>query len=1194
MSTPPVTNGLSKGKKKTKLVKVPRGNRAQSHSKLHCLDCGTPVAVYDLSGLKCVGNACAYECLKCKGKIRMISRNTIDSLLKTGCGVKTCKVKHKVVQAPDRVKQDVSFHEIRKKALPPTPSPKAQTPVVSGTSTPTPVAVRPKKIVPKARVSPALSGQVTPKAKDGKKRRTAPLVLKDDEDLNDPLTKELLTLVKRFRLKTRMDGYVPDGPVPGDGDIEINWLYPRFNDDGVPINGSYFIWPLLNIHVGLNVFSWGFVYTDYTTKRTVMDINGVQKTIVAICAQGKLEVAAGKYLTKLITMTDTFGIFQVQSAGVANYTWCKIDEETQDNYLMTASVRNKKFSRSILDTQGGFYSLLDSGGTFSDLTSYMSGKSIDASSVRVAASIASRNVTDPKASAMLTAKVSKDNTVFVSSNKHKLSDGRSWSRPWTLFGWFYTKIRAHNKNVSDPFVDAINWAPILAALLFVATILYHYYNKRRMDKKFLEYKSFGFSAPGWLARLFMLGILKSRLSFTKTSWADFKNLFFKNGPVDPIVVDTECFEYAPVKECDADARWSIDYSRFRCKPTFGNQLIGVAVVENIPMMPRTCTHNEHRAVTQRQLRPTVRPKEGFWDERKVEVEQLFRQLDREWVYVTVDRVNLIVNLRGSWQTIDFKLWYRNLSPNARKGVDDVIKHFRPLRKKDLSIKAFVKRENTPICGDKRALATFDPRLISGRSAKYQMETGPATYTITKLVASLWHPNNNITYSSGLTAEKVGAWYSEALSDFSRPIIIENDASRFDSSVSVPALKYEFHVYRRLGMPQSFIRTLRYQYKTWGYTPGGVSFSVPGTRKSGDGNTSVGNTILNAAIMFYCFKQLGCKHFRILINGDDSISVIDEIDYDKVVKVIKEIWLQAGFEVKVLVYSDPWLAQFCSGRFYPVEGGYRFAPKIGRLVSKLGFSKDKITRTYDTLVRLKGIGLGLQNTVSFLPIAGGYVANMVNIQVEAQPIKEKYKILSDTEAKADETTWAMVSHVYGVAVDELVKLDDWFRKTVFPSMIKSEILTRMCDVDASEKRVPGAFSAFGLGVRCLVSKVCGFWLGVHEEIVESVSWAFGKGFPSLQWMINYGSELQCYFIAPVVEELTRSCYPITTTTLLIVFETLMFAQLLYEPGMDLKSYDRQVRGFFITRLLGHGALYLINQFDVRLAIVCHMLLNWSVA
>jgi hypothetical protein len=95
-------------------------------------------------------------------------------------------------------------------------------------------------------------------------------------------------------------------------------------------------------------------------------------------------------------------------------------------------------------------------------------------------------------------------------------------------------------------------------------------------------------------------------------------------------------------------------------------------------------------------------------------------------------------------------------------------------------------------------------------------------------------------------------------------LFENDYTQFDSTISSHALKAEFDIYDAFGVKccklpmlnNPMINWAKYvlnsQLYTIGYDGFGNLYELEGNRKSGDPNTSCGNTIVNGLANAYVF------------------------------------------------------------------------------------------------------------------------------------------------------------------------------------------------------------------------------------------------------------------------------------------------------------------------------------------------------
>jgi hypothetical protein len=289
----------------------------------------------------------------------------------------------------------------------------------------------------------------------------------------------------------------------------------------------------------------------------------------------------------------------------------------------------------------------------------------------------------------------------------------------------------------------------------------------------------------------------------------------------------------------------------------------------------------------------------------------------------------------------------------------------------------------------------DPRPISSIGNKINVHLGPWMYAFSKWLTRRCGVHKRLTYASGLTGEAVGEWFRYWRQELSPCIGVENDFSRFDGTIQTPALLEEIAYYESCGV-EGFARdALHAQLYTKAYMmckrdDEALTYAVPGTRKSGDPNTSCGNTLLNMAFHVYLFKVLGIPDdaWALIALGDDCLALVKKqyqsyVSITRIRAIANDFGLLAKPQLRIRLAD----AEFCSKLFWPVEDGVILGPKVGRLVSKIGWSVDchpKVLQHY------RGVILGLQTSMTFMPGLREYWLKVMNITmgVKAKPI-EKY-------------------------------------------------------------------------------------------------------------------------------------------------------------------------------------------------------------
>jgi hypothetical protein len=125
--------------------------------------------------------------------------------------------------------------------------------------------------------------------------------------------------------------------------------------------------------------------------------------------------------------------------------------------------------------------------------------------------------------------------------------------------------------------------------------------------------------------------------------------------------------------------------------------------------------------------------------------------------------------------------------------------------------------------------------------------------------------------------------------------------------------------------------LEAQGYTIGYDNFGTQYERMGMRKSGDPNTSVGNTIINGLCHLYCLHKQFCKtrdldmmdvnnaikdmDCKLAVLGDDNLGRILAEFREYVENQLKEDMLRLGLKAKSNIKTNVYDAEYCSGRMW---------------------------------------------------------------------------------------------------------------------------------------------------------------------------------------------------------------------------------------------------------------------------------------
>jgi len=298
------------------------------------------------------------------------------------------------------------------------------------------------------------------------------------------------------------------------------------------------------------------------------------------------------------------------------------------------------------------------------------------------------------------------------------------------------------------------------------------------------------------------------------------------------------------------------------------------------------------------------------------------------------------------------------------------------------------------------------------------------HRVSKILASHWNVDQKICYTSGLTAEEIGAWRGQY--NDRDVTVVECDMSRYDSCQGLECYENGLVLYDHCGI-QSYgnaAYAIESMKKIHGYTSKGVKYSVDYTMTSGSADTSVRNSLNNGATMEWAMRKFSsiwpCT-WRMLVHGDDNLLVIEGAMPGKMrtvlQKSLKTAFLTLGLNAKIKI-SDEWSeVEYCSSLFWPVADGFVLGPKVGKRLPKLGFSLRKLDAG-----EVKGMLHGLQHEAGFIPLFAEYakicLSKLKHVKVkEYRDDRKVYKSLAVSRHKTCAETEVFFLERYGVTMDE---------------------------------------------------------------------------------------------------------------------------------------------------------------------------------
>lgn len=271
-----------------------------------------------------------------------------------------------------------------------------------------------------------------------------------------------------------------------------------------------------------------------------------------------------------------------------------------------------------------------------------------------------------------------------------------------------------------------------------------------------------------------------------------------------------------------------------------------------------------------------------------------------------------------------------------KAVDNLL-NGRVSRGMQRKIKVFIKKEKLPL--------GKPTRVIQGRTYEYNVQLGRFTKVLEKHIFGMQVPKE-------VNKDAVGKMFAVGMDDFEKaelikkkwdaltdPVAITMDYSRYDSRVRKYQLHGEHSLYlKAFNNDRTLMRLLSYQINNVGKDySGNISYKVEGTRATGEMNTLIGNSLINAAMLIGIAKYVGIK-IDLMVCGDDSIIFVERNNMNKLLKAIKRYIVEMGHQ---LVYDTHYVLQkikFCSSN--PIcldDGRWKMIKDPIRTLSSYGFT-----------------------------------------------------------------------------------------------------------------------------------------------------------------------------------------------------------------------------------------------------------------
>lgn len=358
-----------------------------------------------------------------------------------------------------------------------------------------------------------------------------------------------------------------------------------------------------------------------------------------------------------------------------------------------------------------------------------------------------------------------------------------------------------------------------------------------------------------------------------------------------------------------------------------------------------------------------------------------------------------------------------------------------------------------------------PRAFFPKSDYNLSINGPLMYFIKSKINKIFDGQSTpFIFGSGKTTVSLGKCFEQGISKFDgKPLVsIELDLSMCETTMRGPFLVLEKFVYRALGLTNKECDYLLKHTTSFGSSgKRNLKFNMSFCRESGTANTTIGNTIVFASVLWSVMRYHGIddRDWLALIGGDDCCVYCEKALIPKF-KLVVEMVTGLGLKPEVLYHENQYAGRFYSGRmmqFYdPVNERIRFVhtPLIGRCLAKNNCVKYEGSK--NPLTWLRDVTIARNYEWGHIPILRE--CNKGNLENFSQ-IKGKRKIpLPYREIESSKVlltparcTYEQLMAVYSCTEEDLESamdyVEDVFAKpTWFGLELDHPIISKMCEID----------------------------------------------------------------------------------------------------------------------------------------------------
>jgi len=227
-----------------------------------------------------------------------------------------------------------------------------------------------------------------------------------------------------------------------------------------------------------------------------------------------------------------------------------------------------------------------------------------------------------------------------------------------------------------------------------------------------------------------------------------------------------------------------------------------------------------------------------------------------------------------WSLVETALSYSGSMRRRYLAAEESLRVDGSLRKSDWKLSAFLKAEKLG------AAKCSKPRMIFPRSPRYNLVLAswlkPFEHWLWGYLCGrrLWQGGGNTrVVAKGLNPRQRANLIRRKLGEFTDGVCFEVDGKAFEAHVTSAQIELEHAVYKAAYPRDASLARVLAMQKFEGRTSGGIRFSRPGGRASGDFNTGMGNTLIMLAVCVGVLSTFSVR-FDLLVDGDNALVFLE--------------------------------------------------------------------------------------------------------------------------------------------------------------------------------------------------------------------------------------------------------------------------------------------------------------------------------